>query len=323
LCGFGKCVLNRHGVAAAAIARGDGDLRLAQQPSLRRHGLSIWKQRNRLAAFEVANDSPLALISPPRPIVDPDNVRRHEGRAAAPADDAEESIVADRHHQAASETGRRPAAQGEREMLHDMVESSRAPGQRREHFLVKTFSEDAPTAEHRVAVKASRAKRKVDPASSHRQIGQATRISAMDSRRQPPAPWTRARDAHRADRDPPAVADIDRVIGQKPASDQSCGSNRLHGIDSLVKPLPSGASTSSKVSQSQNCTPNNNPRRRFRTYVCDQCKNAAVSEPHRRTGDLSQIERGFDGRLLSALLERPTSFEFSSRIHGQPLGQCA
>src|SRR3984957_9901676 len=29
----------------------------------------------------------------------------------------------------------------------------------------------------------------------------------------------------------------------------------MHGIDSPVKPMPHGASTSSKVSQSQNCTP--------------------------------------------------------------------
>src|ERR1700722_17279240 len=77
----------------------------------------------------------------------------------------------------------------------------------------------------------------------------------MNSRRQTPTRRTRAREALRADRDQRPVADIDRVIGQKPARDQRCGSNRLHGIDSPVKPMSSGASTPSKVSQSQDCTP--------------------------------------------------------------------
>ena len=38
------------------------------------HWLSIWKQRNRLAPFEIANDGPVALISPPGPIVDPNKL---------------------------------------------------------------------------------------------------------------------------------------------------------------------------------------------------------------------------------------------------------
>jgi hypothetical protein len=46
-----------------------------------------------------------------------------------------------------------------------MAEPSGAPGPRGEHVLVKTLSEDAPSAENCVAVKTPRAKHELNPPS--------------------------------------------------------------------------------------------------------------------------------------------------------------
>src|SRR5271166_5150699 len=52
-----------------------------------------------------------------------------------------------------------------------------------------------------------------------------------------------------------AIHVVDRIIRDKAPWDQRRGANRLHGIDSFLKPRPAGAATSSKLSQSQFWTP--------------------------------------------------------------------
>jgi hypothetical protein len=43
--------------------------------------LAIWQQRDGFAPFQVADNGPITLVAPPRPVVDPNHHRRNETRA--------------------------------------------------------------------------------------------------------------------------------------------------------------------------------------------------------------------------------------------------
>ena len=88
------------------------------------------------------------------PVVDPNDRRGREARAAAPAHGAQKGVVADRHAQAARETRRRSASQGEREAMNDLIEPSRTPRPRLENVVVEAFREDAARASKRVTAEA-------------------------------------------------------------------------------------------------------------------------------------------------------------------------
>jgi hypothetical protein len=79
------------------------------------------------------------------------------------------------------------------------------------------------------------------------------------------------------DRNDGAVVVAQRVIRRKPRRDQLRGVKRGHGADSFSKPGQIGASTSSKVSQSQNCTP-----KHTRVQNCSWPKAWAVNVAKRR-----------------------------------------
>ncbi len=68
------------------------------------------EQCDRLATLEIADDRPVALVAPPCPVIDPDDEWRFEARTAASAHNAQQRVIADRHHQATSKTCRRSTA---------------------------------------------------------------------------------------------------------------------------------------------------------------------------------------------------------------------
>ena len=65
-------LLSRQSVAAAAIARHDGDLWLAGEPGLCRRWFAVPEQRDRLATLEIADDRPVAMVASPCAVVDPE-----------------------------------------------------------------------------------------------------------------------------------------------------------------------------------------------------------------------------------------------------------
>ena len=65
-------LLSRQSVAAAPIARDDGDLWLAGEPGLSRRRVRGPGQRDRFATLEIADDRPVAMEASPCPVVDPD-----------------------------------------------------------------------------------------------------------------------------------------------------------------------------------------------------------------------------------------------------------
>src|SRR5437899_165556 len=69
------CPGRRLAVSAAAVARDDGDLRMARQPSFDGGGLAVREKIDDTASFEIADDAAVALPTLPRPVVDADDVQ--------------------------------------------------------------------------------------------------------------------------------------------------------------------------------------------------------------------------------------------------------
>ena len=110
--------------------------------------------RPRAAAFKVADDCAIAVIAPPREVVDADHTQRLARHPRTLPDHAQQRVVADRQHQPLREAGSRSAAQSEPEVLDNMIETIRPAGSRREDAITKTLGEDLPAAEDRIAPEA-------------------------------------------------------------------------------------------------------------------------------------------------------------------------
>jgi hypothetical protein len=147
----GQRLLRRQRIAAASIPSDDSDLRLTVQLRLRGHGFSIWQQRDRLSALEITDQRSVGMVATPGLVVDPDDLRRREARAAPPAHGTQQGVVADPYTQAARETRRRPTSKGERQTTDNLIEASCASTLRLEDVVVEAFREDAPLTQNRLA----------------------------------------------------------------------------------------------------------------------------------------------------------------------------
>jgi hypothetical protein len=81
----------------------------------------------------IANDRPIALVSSPCPVVDPDH-GRHCGVA--------HTVLADRQQKAPGETLSRTTAQREADVIHDALQAGGTPCPRLGHCSVEPFGED-------------------------------------------------------------------------------------------------------------------------------------------------------------------------------------
>ena len=131
-------------------------------------------------SLQIADDSSIALVASPRPVVDPDHSRRNEARATAPPHDAQQGIVAHRQHQPLGKARCRAPAQNKPKMMDDIIQSDGSPRPRREDVFVKALSEDAPTAQHRIAVESPHPNDQPNRLAGQRQIRQTPQIPAVD-----------------------------------------------------------------------------------------------------------------------------------------------
>lgn len=120
---IGRC----QGVPSAAIPGDDGDLRLLRQPRLGGDRFPIRQQGDRLAPLQVADDRAVALVAAPSPVIDSDHRWRDEAWTAMAAHHPQQGVVADRQHQPAGEPGRGAPAQGEAQMMDDVIEPGGPP----------------------------------------------------------------------------------------------------------------------------------------------------------------------------------------------------
>ena len=222
-------------VAAATVAGDHGDLWLATEPSLRGGRFAIRQQSDCLASFQIANDRSVALVSPPRPVVDPHDRRRCKRRTTAPSDNTKKGVVAHRKYQSPSETRRRAAAESKPEVMDDIIEPASAPRPRRQNAVLEALREDAPTAQISAATETARHDDEANRPTRQGQVGDAAEIATVDPLRTRPASRTRARPARTANGDHRGSAITGGVLYHESERDQGGRSEGLlHDIDSSV-----------------------------------------------------------------------------------------
>ena len=85
--------------AAVAITGHYGNLGLIREPGLPRCGFTVRQQGDHPAPFQITDDRAVALVAPPRPVVDPDDRWRDELRRSPPPYEPDQRVVAHRQHQ--------------------------------------------------------------------------------------------------------------------------------------------------------------------------------------------------------------------------------
>jgi len=95
-----------------------------------------------------------------------------------PPYDAEQRIVAHREHQSPGEVCRRTATQRQTEMVDDVIEPSRTPRLRRQHFLVEPFGKNTPPTKDRITIKSSCQDHEPNRTTRRRKIRQRAVIAA-------------------------------------------------------------------------------------------------------------------------------------------------
>ena len=177
--------------------------------------------------------------------------------------------------------------------MHDMVEPSGSPGPRRQYVCVKPFIENAASAENCTAAETPCKKHETYPTARNGQIRKTPRISTVNPSRKCSARRTQARRPDRTLGDERAIHVVDRILHDKAPRDQRRGANRLHGVDSFLKPRPEGAASSSKIKSEPKLHAETHAMQRFaRTIRQDlEAVRNAVLEPWSNGQTEGQINR--------------------------------
>ena len=109
-------------IAPAAITRHDLDPWMLRQPSLHGGRLSVRQQSHDPPSFQIADDCPVAMVPPERPVIDANDhqvIGRHHRTSA---DDPQQGIVADGQHEPLGKTCSWPAAECQAQMMDDALQ---------------------------------------------------------------------------------------------------------------------------------------------------------------------------------------------------------
>jgi hypothetical protein len=74
-----KCPGNSFTVSATSVAGDNGNLLMPFKPSGRGRGLTIGQQGHRPTSFEIADNRSIAVVAPPCPVINPDDIQRLAG----------------------------------------------------------------------------------------------------------------------------------------------------------------------------------------------------------------------------------------------------
>ena len=193
-----------HGLANC-IEKGLTDLRLLRQPGLSSGWLPIRQESDRRMPLKVADKRAVAVIAPPRPVIDADNRRRRKAPWSTPAHHAQQRVVAHLDVEPARKGGSRSASKRNGETVDHIVEAARTS---RSWFdSLEAFGKDPPLASRSVAEEAAGPQnqryshprgRKIRQSSSILTVHAATntfRTSGIGKRS--PRPLSRSRSRHR------------------------------------------------------------------------------------------------------------------------------
>ena len=133
-------------ISSATIASDDRDRGMSRQPGLGGRGLAIRQQRDDPAPFQVADDAGVSMITPPRPVIDADDLETIGRRMAAASDDTQKRVLAYWQHQPFCEARRRSPPKRQTEVMDDGVQPCRPSRRWREYPFGEAFREDLATA---------------------------------------------------------------------------------------------------------------------------------------------------------------------------------
>ena len=129
-------------VAAATVAGDSCDLRLSDQPGMRRCRLTVRQQSDRPPPFEVADDGPVPTIASPRPIINANHARRRKAGATSPPDRSEKRVGAHRRHQPVGKASSRTPSRRKTEMEDKDIEPGRASRQGSDRPVIEALGEN-------------------------------------------------------------------------------------------------------------------------------------------------------------------------------------
>ena len=191
------------------------------------------------------------MVSAPRPVVDADDVQRRLRQLRPSADDAQERIIADRHHQSFGKAGGRSATQRQPKMMNETFETRRPPGTLGHHLVLKPLREDASPTGRRLADETAGRKPKSDFPAGTRQIGDRPDVSAVDAAGGATAERARPTLGSRPCRNDHHPIVLGGTLDNQSGRDQGRQTHDVrHGADSLCERAPIGHAKSSDVSQS-------------------------------------------------------------------------
>ncbi len=167
-------------IRPAAIASDDGDLGLGGKPSLSRCRFSIREQADRFASFQIADDRSVSMISPPRPVIDTDDIRRGPCRTSAPAYHPQQGVIADGEPQPPGKARSRPTSQSKCEMVDKAVEATSTPSPWRQRPSSELLGENLLSTLPRRASETANAADQMYRCSCQWQIGDPALIAAMN-----------------------------------------------------------------------------------------------------------------------------------------------
>jgi hypothetical protein len=125
---------------------------MSGQPCFDSGDFSVRKKRHDRTALQIADERSIAMVSSERPVVDADHPRRLCASSRSSPYNPEQGIIADRLQKAPRQARRRPAAERQPEMAHDMIEPRRTA--RGSDDQLSDRSIEIAVRRHRTAVRA-------------------------------------------------------------------------------------------------------------------------------------------------------------------------
>ena len=207
-------------------------------------------------ALEIADQGAVAVVAPPREVVDANDPRLLLLlRSCTAANDAQQRIAADGQGQAPCEGSGGATAQGQAEVMDNLLEPTRAASEGWEDIVWKALGEDALWAGHHFAAEAPGEDRDVDASPAPWQVDGAALVAALHALRRRSARWAACRHRRRPHGQADVIAPDIEMFDEKAVRHEL---RRLEAAGHGAAPSRMSAqatSPSARVSQSQSCMP--------------------------------------------------------------------
>lgn len=135
---------------------------MPREPGSRGLLFAIRKQCRWPAPFEIADDCPVPLSSPKSEVIYTDHRQFSTRLRRTTAYRSQQSIIADRHHQAIGKGCRGPAAQRQPQMMDYRLKPPGSSAVTGRNPIAKSFAEDATAAQNGIAPKTAHKNNQLD-----------------------------------------------------------------------------------------------------------------------------------------------------------------